>query len=246
MTFNAQSWVFSPNDRLYGIYRGQVVPGSIRTTVGKRQVLCNVYVYENMPLLFDVPVMSIKSNSSNGLYHDLEDNDLVVIQFLSGNPGDPIIIGTLPIAGNDIREWHPSDWPRYNLRHQETEVTIDKVGNRTTHVNGNETLTVTGHGTINVQQGVAINVIGIADITVTEKTNLICPQTDITGDVKVIGNLEVTENITSTSGDIQASGNVSDQGGTKNMANMRSTYNNHTHPENGTGGGTTSKPNQNQ
>lgn len=43
-------------------------------------------------------------------------------------------------------------------------------------------------------------------------------------------------------GDIESTGNVKDSTGT--MASMRSTYNSHTHPENGTGGGTTSAPNQ--
>lgn len=43
-------------------------------------------------------------------------------------------------------------------------------------------------------------------------------------------------------GSIEATGNVQDSAGT--MAQIRSTYNGHTHPENGTGGGTTSPPNQ--
>lgn len=41
---------------------------------------------------------------------------------------------------------------------------------------------------------------------------------------------------------LKATGNVEDQSGT--MQEMRNTYNTHTHPENGTGGGTTSAPNE--
>jgi phage baseplate assembly protein V len=55
------------------------------------------------------------------------------------------------------------------------------------------------------------------------------------GKVKVSGNIEV-------GGDVDSAGNVKDSDGT--MAEMRGTYNTHTHPENGTGGGTTSAPNQ--
>lgn len=46
------------------------------------------------------------------------------------------------------------------------------------------------------------------------------------------------------SGSIVAGGDVADQGGTKTMAAMRDTYDGHTHPEHGTGGGTTSPPTQ--
>lgn len=57
------------------------------------------------------------------------------------------------------------------------------------------------------------------------------------------GKLIVTQDIESGA-NIQAAGNVSDQGGSKTMAGMRQIFNLHNHPENGTGGGTTSQPNQ--
>jgi uncharacterized protein involved in type VI secretion and phage assembly len=60
---------------------------------------------------------------------------------------------------------------------------------------------------------------------------------NITGDVTITGNEKVN-------GNIVASQDISDHN-TKSMAGMRTTFNSHTHPENGTGGGTTSAPNQN-
>ncbi len=68
---------------------------------------------------------------------------------------------------------------------------------------------------------------------------LTTPQTTINGDVQING--EVT-----TSGNITAGQNVSDQAGAKSMAGMRGTFNSHTHPETGDGGGTTQQPNQAQ
>lgn len=45
---------------------------------------------------------------------------------------------------------------------------------------------------------------------------------------------------------VESTGDIKDNcdGSGKTMADMRATYNGHTHPENGDGGGTTSKPNQ--
>jgi phage baseplate assembly protein V len=49
-----------------------------------------------------------------------------------------------------------------------------------------------------------------------------------------------------TTGQIKADGNITDTATTnaRTMKGMRDVYNTHTHPENGTGGGTTSDPNQ--
>lgn len=65
-------------------------------------------------------------------------------------------------------------------------------------------------------------------------------------EVRVIASTKVamTTPLLTVSGSIQAGGNISDAGGTKSMAGMRNTFNQHTHPENGQGGGTTSVPNQ--
>lgn len=59
------------------------------------------------------------------------------------------------------------------------------------------------------------------------------------GPVKITGPLEVD-------GDVTATGDITDLSGanTNTIGNLRTTYNTHTHPENGDGGGTTSVPNQ--
>ena len=60
-----------------------------------------------------------------------------------------------------------------------------------------------------------------------------------TGAMNLLGNLAVTGNIGATGNIVDLSGSNS-----KTMANMRTVYNTHTHPETGTGGGTTNPPNQ--
>lgn len=59
--------------------------------------------------------------------------------------------------------------------------------------------------------------------------------TPVAGKAVVQGDIEAT-------GDIEAQGDIAD--GVRSMAGDRAIYNGHTHPENGTGGGTTSAPNQ--
>jgi phage baseplate assembly protein V len=103
------------------------------------------------------------------------------------------------------------------------------------------------------------------------KVTVEAPDAEFTGNVKVDGNLEVVGN-SDTGGDLSVTGaseltgdvtavanvlvggnvvatgtvagsNVS--GGGTSLSDIKSTFNSHTHPENGTGGGTTSAPNQN-
>jgi len=75
---------------------------------------------------------------------------------------------------------------------------------------------------------------------------------DVKGDMEAIisGNATFTTPLCTVNGNLKvngnivASGDVADADGTKTMAAMRQVFNQHTHPENGTGGGTTSQPNQ--
>jgi len=78
---------------------------------------------------------------------------------------------------------------------------------------------------------------GEIEVTATGNISSTAPTWTHNGKLIVTGNVESGANI-------QAAGNVADQGGAKTMSGMRQVFNQHTHPENGTGGGTTSQPNQ--
>lgn len=103
------------------------------------------------------------------------------------------------------------------------------------------------------------------EIIASVKVLLTTPLVDISQDVKIAGKLDVTGVstfaatvdvtgvVTATAGvaapggvtaaaGIPSAGTMADSAGT--MAAIRTRYNTHTHPENGTGGGTTSAPNQ--
>jgi len=100
-----------------------------------------------------------------------------------------------------------------------------------------------------------------ATVTATVKAEVTAPQIDLNASAKVEATTPLF-NVTGViacsgiatggatpvpgdavlSGNLKATGNVEDTNGT--MQEMRDTYNTHTHPENGTGGGTTSAPNE--
>lgn len=93
----------------------------------------------------------------------------------------------------------------------------------------------------------------IVEVKAGTKLRVDAPLSEITGDVTIAGTLEVGGTVqagglvtalasVAVTGNVAASGAISDAGGS--MASMRGTYNEHTHPENGDGGGTTSPPNQ--
>lgn len=73
------------------------------------------------------------------------------------------------------------------------------------------------------------------------KIEIHTPKAEFSGDVEIKGNTKMSGTLDVTK-DIKGAAQISDEIGT--MGSMRSTYNAHTHPENGDGGGTTSAPNQ--
>lgn len=76
-------------------------------------------------------------------------------------------------------------------------------------------------------------------IVASSQVTITSPLVQISDNVTIGGTLAVTGEVTGLAS-ITATANVADAGGSKTMSGMRETYNNHTHPENGTGGGTTS------
>lgn len=80
----------------------------------------------------------------------------------------------------------------------------------------------------------------IVEIVAATKVRVQAPLAEVVGNMTISGTLAVTGAVTAAS--VAAATTVSDAGGT--MASMRSTYNAHTHGENGDGGGVTDPPNQ--
>lgn len=90
---------------------------------------------------------------------------------------------------------------------------------------------------VHLLRGRQIVVGGAAQVTVQADTKITldAPLVHVTGNLTVAGTA-------AAAGALSSATSVADPTGT--MAGMRSTYNSHTHPENGSGGGTTSAPNQ--
>lgn len=88
-----------------------------------------------------------------------------------------------------------------------------------------------------------VNVVASTQVEITSPLVTMSGQLQVTGAITGTGGLAVSGGSgAQVTGNIVVSGDVSDANGS--MAEMRTTYNGHTHPENGTGGGTTSAPNQ--
>jgi len=113
-----------------------------------------------------------------------------------------------------------------------TKLFYDAEGNLNITVVNNEVINITGNSTVNIGGNSTITVTGNVNVTANEATVTTTGDTTIDApNVLMTGNLFVD-------GDI----NDNAQTNTKTMADMRTTYNSHTHP--GDSGGTTGTPNQ--
>lgn len=79
------------------------------------------------------------------------------------------------------------------------------------------------------------------EVVASTKVTLTTPLTEVSGNMTVGGSVTVTGAVNAT-GAIVSATSVADPSGP--MSEMRNVYNTHTHPENGSGGGTTSQPTQ--
>lgn len=111
------------------------------------------------------------------------------------------------------------------------DVSVTGVANSNLSVAGNMTTTVSGNLNATVGGNATFAVSGSITSSGATWTH--------TGAMNLLGNLSVVGNIGATGDIIDLSGSNS-----KTMANMRTTYNIHTHAETGDGGGTTLVPNQ--
>ena len=135
-----------------------------------------------------------------------------------------------------------SDDRRYRISLEDGEVALYTDEGDKIHLKRNRIIEIIGGEKIIASTKVAeINASESATITSPEvtvvastKVTLDTPTTECTGDLAVTGNV--------TAANVTASGQIADAGGAKTMSGMRGTFDSHTHPENGEGGGTTSAP----
>lgn len=143
-----------------------------------------------------------------------------------------------------------SDDRRYRISLENGEVALYTDEGDKIHLKRGRIIEISGGEKVMVTTKVA-EVTATTSTTVTSpqvtvvastKVTLTTPLVDISGDVTIGGNATVTGNILGAN--VTAVAAVADANGAKTMSGMRTAYNSHTHPENGTGGGTTSQPTQ--
>jgi phage gp45-like len=215
------------------------------------KTLVNVSLLNGWPDIKRVPVMTVKTNTSNGTWADPEPGDQVVVAFLNGNFFEPLVIGFLPPHHNKL-DATQADAPRYHRAWQKTTETISKVGRRTIHVDENDILDVVGDGTVTIGGNLTTHIIGnesdtidgkmdvvvTGNVSITSTTGIITlksettiildtPLTQVTG--RIISTAARGSGNATFNGSMNATGNVSD--GTRSMAADRAIYNSHTHPD---------------
>lgn len=239
---------------LPGVYRGKILPHGVifQEQNGAKQTLVDLYMYDLLPVLYGVPVASAKINKTDGESCDPEPGDLVVVAFF-GSLHDPIVIGFIPPANNDI-QGNAAETPRRYWKRSGTWQKIGKDGTRTIHVAADDHLEVIGAGTVTIGGTLTINVTGNADITTpqatvhaSEKIVLDTPLTECTGNLLVAGGIGCAGTYGDSGGKIQTPGDIESTSGdvkdqTRSMAADRQIYNGHDH--NDPQGGLSSAPNQ--
>jgi len=142
-----------------------------------------------------------------------------------------------------------SDDRRYRISLENGEVALYTDEGDKIHLKRGRIIEITGGEKVVVSTKVAeINAsvsatITSPEVTVVASTKVILdtPMTEITGELAVTGAATFAATLVA-SGALSSAVSISDPTGS--MGTMREIYNNHTHPENGTGGGTTSATTQ--
>lgn len=148
-----------------------------------------------------------------------------------------------------------SDDRRYRLEIEEGEVALYSDEGDKIHLKRGRIIEIIGGEKITASTKIAeVNATTSATVTsptvtvvASTKVTLQTPLAEVTGDVTVGGTIDVTGaanfgNTLVAAGALSSATSIADPTGT--MQGMRQIYNGHTHPENGTGGGTTSTPTQ--
>jgi uncharacterized protein involved in type VI secretion and phage assembly len=137
----------------------------------------NIALGGGYPNISNVPLMTQKVNKENGEEWTPDPGDIVLVQFINGNFWEPVVVGYLPLPGNEVQATSAQAPPgkrRYHLRCNKTDVVIDKDGNRDTTVTGKDTrqvtvdeaLTVAGKRTT-IIEGNDTTTINTGDISIT-------------------------------------------------------------------------------
>jgi len=178
-------------------------------------------------ILSDVPRVQDYGLASN----PLDGSDAIVI-FPSGDRSQGIIIAV------DNRQYRVK-----NLAKGEVCIYTDE-GDKIHLKRGNKIEITTGELTVNAATKVIVNAPN-SEITSSVGILMTTPLLTVAGLIRCTGlgaGVAAVAGKAKILGDLEATGSVAD--GTRTMAADRAIYNGHTHPENGTGGGTTSAPNQ--
>lgn len=132
------------------------------------QTLVDIVLMGGYSNLCNVPMASPKTNASDGTEWTPECGDIVIVQFIGGRWTDPIVTGYCNLPDNEVQAKKadvPIDSRRYHMRCNETDIVIDKDGNRITAVAGDETHTVDGKRTTIIEGNDEITV-NSGDVTI--------------------------------------------------------------------------------
>ncbi len=142
-------------ERMFFPLRGRIMPNGVKYVDGDaKQVLVDVYLYDLFPAVSNVPVMASKINAVNGDYMDPEPGDLVAVSFFGGNFRDPVVVGFLPTAGNDVQST-AAEAPQSRRVMNGTIETIEKNGTRRLHVAASNVLEAVTDWLMTALNGVA-------------------------------------------------------------------------------------------
>ncbi len=120
------------------------------------QTVVDVQLLFGYPKILKVPVCTGKINKDHGEEWTPDPGDGVVVQFINGNWHDPIVTGYYRLPHTTIQATKadaPAGKRRYHRKCNETDLVIDKDGNRTEYIAKDETVVIQGSETVTVQTG---------------------------------------------------------------------------------------------
>ena len=197
------------------------------------QTLVDISLYGGYPDIYGVPVASGKFNKGNGVEWTPDPGDVVLVQFINGNFSNPVVVGMMPLADNEVlasKADAPPGQRRYHMRCNGTDVQIDKGGTRRVHVAKDDVLEITGDGRVVVGGNLTIEVSGNANIKAGQ-VNVNTPLCTMSGNLLVAGEIMFGSVFMVSDGaggheELQTSGGETV---TSVTGTLRDIYNSHTH-----------------